>query len=589
MPKTLIIVNRAVLTEQKKVDQQKKDEMHMNARVWINEIEFNDNSKINFEKNEITVFVGPNNAGKSASLKEAAKLLRARNQKTIVLNSISIENEGDINALFSFVESTSRKIIRENQSEPSFQGYGYDIQTPHIRQWWSNYKNGLDNLYPLFVNTLTTEERLTRANPATNIKITSQPPSHPIHFLQRSDEVEKRFSDYFREAFEMDLIVHRNAGGEVPLYVGKKPTLDEGEDRISVSYLEKIEKLDLLHLQGDGMRSFVGVLLSAFISNHSILLIDEPEAFLHPPQARLLGKMIAANLPSERQLFLSTHSGDFLKGLLDESKANLKIIRIQRQRTLNRVSVLNSRDIKRIWSDSILRHSNVLDGLFHSKVIICESDSDCRFYSAILSAIHEGNNFISSDILFIQSGGKHRMPIIIKSLKKLNVDVRVIADFDVLNSIDPLKSIFKELGGTWENIERDWKNIKDAIDKKRPELEKDEIQKDINSILDMCPKIVPQEKVLEIEKVLRRASAWSTAKEVGKSFIPNGELTQAYERIQSQLKEKRLHIVEFGQLESFCKSIGNHGPKWVNSVLEKDLTADIELETARKFVKSVVE
>ena len=111
------------------------------------------------------------------------------------------------------------------------------------------------------------------------------------------------------------------------------------------------------------MRSFVGVLLNAFISNHSILFIDEPEAFLHPPQAKLLGKMLAKDLPTERQLFLATHSEDFLKGLLDANVTNLKIIRIQRDGAINKVSALNSSDIKSIWNDSLLRHSNVLNGL----------------------------------------------------------------------------------------------------------------------------------------------------------------------------------------------------------------------------------
>jgi hypothetical protein len=168
---------------------------------------------------------------------------------------------------------------------------------------------------------------LVAANPAPSIKITSDAPNHPIHFLQKYDKLEITFSDYFKQAFEMDLVVHRNAGSEVPLYVGIRPIPKEGEDRVSESFLIDLEKLDLLHLQGDGMRSFVGVLLNAFISSHSILLIDEPEAFLHPPQARLMGKMIALDLPSERQLFLATHSENFLKGLLDASKDNLKIIR----------------------------------------------------------------------------------------------------------------------------------------------------------------------------------------------------------------------------------------------------------------------
>jgi hypothetical protein len=52
--------------------------------------------------------------------------------------------------------------------------------------------------------------------------------------------------------------------------------------------------------------------------------------------------------------------------------------------------------------------------------------------------------------------------------------------------------------------------------------------------------------------------------------------------------EKGLLIPEVGELESFVKSIGNHGPKWLNEVLTKDLKNDIELEIARNFVRHII-
>lgn len=67
-----------------------------------------------------------------------------------------------------------------------------------------------------------------------------------------------------------------------------------GRDRLSYEYIQEIEKLPTLHSQGDGMRSYVGVLLHTSVGRESILLIDEPEAFLHPPQARQLGTMLVA-------------------------------------------------------------------------------------------------------------------------------------------------------------------------------------------------------------------------------------------------------------------------------------------------------
>lgn len=560
----------------------------MATRIWISEIKFSDDTTLQFEKDDIVVFVGSNNAGKSASLKESATLLRTKSNKGKVLKDITIEKEGEETDFFSHLQSHSTKHFGGNP-HPHYQGFGYSIYEPNAKSWWTNYKNGLNDLHSLFVNILSTEQRIQAANPAQNIKLTTEAIQHPIHFLQKDDMLEQRFSDYFRQAFGTDLIVHRNAGNEVPLYIGEKPTPKSGEDRVSSGYLRELEKLDLLHEQGDGMRSFVGVLLNAFISHHSVLFIDEPEAFLHPPQARLLGKMLAKDLPSSRQLFLATHSEDFLKGLLDADIQKLKIIRIQRDGSINRVSSLTSSDIDSIWNDSLLRYSNVLNGLFHSKVIICESDSDCRFFSAVFSAQFDNTTSIAPDILFIHCGGKHRIPTAIKALKKLNVPIKVVSDFDVLNDTNPLKIIFEDLGGNWTDIENDWKIVKKEIEQKRPEFLTADVKKEIeNTLNSTTDRIFPKEKINEIQRALKKASAWTEAKEVGKAYIPSGNATQAFERIQVKLKEKGFLILEVGELESFVKSVGNHGPKWVGDVLTKNLNTDTELEPARQFVKQFI-
>jgi len=56
----------------------------MAIRMWVGEIQFNDNTIIPISKNEIVVFVGPNNAGKSVTLKEIVGLIKANHYKAIV-------------------------------------------------------------------------------------------------------------------------------------------------------------------------------------------------------------------------------------------------------------------------------------------------------------------------------------------------------------------------------------------------------------------------------------------------------------------------------------------------------------------------
>ena len=49
-----------------------------------------------------------------------------------------------------------------------------------------------------------------------------------------------------------------------------------------------------------------------------------------------------------------------------------------------------------------------------------------------------------------------------------------------------------------------------------------------------------------------------------------------------------LWIVPVGELEGFCKSVGGHGPRWVQQVIEeRDLANDPELQRAREFVSEI--
>ncbi len=564
----------------------------MLASVHISKIKFSDDSEIGFQKNGITICVGPNNAGKSAVLRDIHQMLNIKNNQGIVARDVEIEKEGDDDNLVSFLGLNAFKEIRPSNTLPFYKGFRFDLYEQNAKDYWRNYKNGLNQLLNVFVEILDTQSRLGMVNPPQNIPLQTEYAQHPIHFLQRDDQLEKKFNDYFRQAFEMDIVLNRGAGNVVPIHVGKKPEVEKenGEDRISVSYIRKIEKLPTLHNQGDGMKSFVGILLNTLISHKSIFLIDEPEAFLHPPQARLLGKMIASESPKDRQLFLATHSEDFLNGILEVAKDNIKIIRIEREGDKNNVCELNNEDIKAAWNDPLLRYSKILSGLFHKKVIICESDSDCLFYSAVLDAIYEKNQKSIPDVLFVHCGGKHRIPIAVKALKKLNVSVSVIADFDVLNDENPLSKIVKEMGGDWTSVENEWKTVKKSIDAKKSEIEVRELKDQITQILDkITEKVLADDKSKEITQLLKKASPWAYAKESGKSFIPSGDPTQSFDSINKKLSDLGIFVVEVGILESFVKSVGNHGPKWINEVLEKKkLADDPELENARVFIQKVV-
>jgi len=518
-------------------------------QVYLQRIVFNDGTPLNLNHSSIVVFTGANNSGKSQVLKDIENgLNRSYPSSTVVTQTLEYEYCGDIyepsffNSRFFRNEYGYYQIFESNDS----------LDRDAVQSWWENRKLYAD-LHKLFVRRLCTELRLTASN---SLERNGQPERHPIYKLNQSETLAQKLSDYFRQAFGVDLIVNRNDMRYVPLHVGQAPdktafTIDRQDE-----YYNQIAALPKLQEQGDGMRSFASILLDTFTSEYSITLIDEPEAFLHPPQARMLGKMLAKNNPNNRQLFISTHSEDFLQGLLDADNENVTVIRINRDGNLNRMSILNNNEIKQLWGNSILRYSNILSGLFHEKVVVCESDYDCLFYQAVMIADYEKKKEIAPDILFTHCGGKSRVKDITKALKAVNVPVVAICDFDLLNASQNLKPLAESLGLEWNVLMAEgMRTIFDSMNAKN--------SSGIN--------------------------AWEQIKKIGKAGFA-GDEPAAYEKVEAIFKSIGLFVVPVGEMEGFVKTINKEKKEWVYEVLEKyDLAIDPKLEEARRFVGEIIE
>jgi len=557
-----------------------KNKMMDRPQVFIKSINFNDENFYEFQHSDIVVFTGANNAGKSQVLRDLKSYFENQDAPRLIIKQVEADYVG--NAQFFKDNSTYKN------GGYSFENINIGNDLELFDYWWNNKKLG--NLSNSFVNYLSTENRLQAANPASTFDAVNDSPNHPIQKLYLNDNKESELSSLFHKAFNTNIIVNRGAGNSIPIHIGTPPKKEAGADRVSLSYLTELKKLPQIQNQGDGIRSFMGILLNVFTSYHTITLIDEPEAFLHPPQARLLGKMLAKNTPNNRQLFISTHSEDFLKGLLDADNENIKIIRINREDNINHMNILRNEEIKQFWKDPILRYSNILSGLFHTKVVICESDTDCRFYQAIMNALHDDEDNISPDILFTHCGGKQRIKTVTAALKSLNVKTIAITDIDILNNKMTFKEVAESLNIDWNLIESKWHVIYNYIKDQRAQLNTEEVKKSIGSILEKVTEVqLPIDTTDEIKKVIKMSTAWSKVKQTGKKFL-EGEAYNAFNELYAMCKEKGLFIVPVGELECFYKPNSNHGVKWVNNVLETvDLKNDRELDDARKFVKEILD
>ena len=338
------------------------------------------------------------------------------------------------------------------------------------------------------------------------------------------------------------------------------------------------------------MRSFASVILTLLAPmTPTILMLDEPEAFLHPPQAKLLGELIAREHSASAQLFLATHSPDVLSGLLNVAPERLRVLRIDRRSNVNHVRELDKEQAKAIGKDPLMKFSSVLSGVFHQRVIVCESDSDCLFYSSLLD-LTEINGGENPDVLFVHANGKHRIKNLVRALVDLGVQVDAIVDIDIMKSTDDLRQLFEILGGRWPSIYKKEKIVRSHVEQHRAFVTSREIANEIKSLLKDAHVDEPfaEDTSTSIKRLLRKASPWDVVKEAGESGFPSGEATDAFFQMKHKCNSVGLWIVPVGELEGFCKSVGGHGPLWVQKVLEKfDLAESGELQQARDFVKEI--
>jgi len=288
-------------------------------------------------------------------------------------------------------------------------------------------------------------------------------------------------------------------------------------------------------------------------------------------------------------VFVATHSADVLHGLLDVDSAKVSVVRLQRVEAGSRVSLLDTQTIRDIWQDPILRHSNVLQSIFHGQTIVCESESDCWFYS---SMVEDGTQ--SADFFFCHSGGKAALYKVARPLRRMGIALSIIADFDLINNEDTLSRLVSALGGKWDSMKVEWKRIASDIQSSTsapPTI--DAVKECITAAIARSkPDSIYLTKQLadQISGCAKFKSGWDSVKRFGENGIPPGAAQVSWQNLNTKLKELGLHLVPVGELESFDRDSGDHGPDWVRNTLERWKNQDqaSKRKIAQDFASSVV-
>lgn len=596
----------------------------------ISELSFNGGTRVDTSKADVIVLVGPNNSGKSRTLQEVMMLaqhsLGAQFQRgqLVVLESYGTEKLLDAEGASAWLSANRITSIAEPGTQRrSVRAIGAgDFLLERVEQFWSHDEHFGELAAQLF--------RL--IGPGDGRGMLGQPgrlgprqlPDHVVQTLVRNATTRRAFENAFRSAFGHNLIIDSwlsNTVIRLSLTQVQADFAYESTDGLPSDELaDRLAALPTVDAQSDGIRAFAGLLLTLMTVRHPVLMLDEPETFLHPPQARLLGEYLA-RLRGDGQLFIATHSLDILLGLLQQSAARVLVVRLARRDDRSSALVVDPDAVRGLWRDPLLRFSRVLDGLFHEGVVVCEGDTDSQFYSAVSyhlarqrndAAANPNDSNLSSegtpipddtpieeslpefsanpfDVMFTYAGGKQRIKMISSALSAVSVPVRCIVDFDILNNEVTLRDLVKSLGHEYpDEMERMRRLVDAGIRGQHAARTVGRVRAAIEQALN-GPDDAPFDASImsAIETALEPPAGWAAAKKKGLSEVPAGDATVALDALLGELRRCGIFVVPSGAVESWVKSASHRGTAWVVDVIERDLIGPAK--EAQAFVSDVLD
>lgn len=194
-----------------------------------------------------------------------------------------------------------------------------------------------------------------------------------------------------------------------------------------------------LESKGSGLQSLIMIELFKFyckvFNQSSLLILEEPELFLHPHAKRMLSDILNDFIKNggrnnENQIIITTHSEEFIHNVDIE---NINVIRKTKEGTKkSRINKENYGDGKELQKLKIeLQHKNT-EMFFAEKVILVEGEEQILIPN-IVQKIYGKNILNNNDISIIKVGGKSYFYIYRKVLNELNIKNYIIADYDILN------------------------------------------------------------------------------------------------------------------------------------------------------------
>lgn len=552
-----------------------------NFDLAISAVELVGGGRIELQTPGVTAIVGANNAGKSTLLREISEALAQRQHHAemprISVASLELSQTGSASDLIAWLGENANFVVQASQA--GFKRSDSSVLSPEtLANAWNAPNNSLGWLSPFLTFYGNAQGRFNVGGSAEMRDAVDDPPVHPVHYLQDNTELLNRISgisaDVFRSKLTLDPL-----GRTLRLRVGELSSEIPRLNEVSPEFRAEMASLRPLDEQGDGMRSLMGQLLPIVTGAFRVVMVDEPEAFLHPPQAHALGVELGRlAVENNLQVLIATHDRALLTGLLD-SQVDVSVVRLTRQDGPPSAQQLDALQLRELWSDPVLKYTNVLDGLFHRLVVVAEAEGDCAFLQAALDcAEREPGPMPRNEMLFVPTGGKDGMPKVCSALKAVGVPVVVAPDMDVINDESKLRTLVESVGAVWtEEMKDAWRVATESIRSSKEPAKVGHVLDAIEAALSGRRDETYTNEVKEevLAQLRTNGSPWGAVKEHGIGAFQGQQFT-AVTKLLSLLDNVGIVLVKQGELERLAPEVeARKGSAWLPMALSQSAQCNV--------------
>lgn len=409
-------------------------------------------SALEFDVQPINIFVGSNNSGKSLFLQELHSYLKSgrdTGNKFKIIDQVEVKpysneesaiflekntysdtyNSDSYNISFKPEFNSVRRVsgneLKKALNKPN------ELSEPSLNTYRFKYIEGPQTLLIDGQNRLNSFESMPwslsrEPGDSYNSK------EHLIDLLREDPEKNNTFKKIIFDAFNKHIGVMYN-GGNAQFVLSDIPIPEEFDMYLGTKATNFYKGCDKGINISDGIKAYTGIVSKVISAEASTILIDEPEAFLHPPLARKLGSVLA-NLSADekKEIYISTHSANFIMGCI-ESRTPINIIRVGYDNRTATASLIDHATLTKLMRNPLFRSVSVIDGLFYKNVIVTEADSDRAFYQEINTRLKDYKpEWHIDDCLFLNAQNKQTVGPIVNLLRKVGVPAISLIDFDLI-------------------------------------------------------------------------------------------------------------------------------------------------------------